>query len=68
MRRQRIFITQKYDKTKRTLLKTVYPTIEAYQKETQMANTSENDSVVSKINIEHNNELIVVLTDLPEYQ
>lgn len=68
LRKQRIFITQKYDKKSGVLLKTVYPTLEAYQNEFQAAETSKNSSETSKLNIEHNNEVIVVHTDLPEYE
>lgn len=48
LRRERIFITQKYDKRTGALLKTVYPTIEAYQLEAQLNNSSENESSQSK--------------------
>ena len=68
LKRERVFITQKYDKKTGVLLKTVYPTIEAYEQEALQANQKyEINSDQSKWNIEHDNELIVVLTDLPEY-
>lgn len=69
LKRERIFITQKFDKKTGALIKTVYPTIEVYELEAHHANhRSEVDSYQSLWNIEHDNELIVVLTDLPEYE
>lgn len=44
LRKERMFVTQKVDKTSGTIIKTVYPNIEALNYDMEHLNTSDNDS------------------------
>lgn len=64
LRKERIFITQKVDKSSGQILRTVYPTLEAYQQELDQLRSSSADSPVSRTNLQHNNEIISYLGDV----
>lgn len=68
LRKERIFVTQKINKETGMVLKTVYPTYEAYQQEMELINTSDRDSQQSRRHLQHNNEVMTYIGDVPMYQ
>ncbi|CAI2384846.1 unnamed protein product [Moneuplotes crassus] len=65
LRKERMFVTQKVDKSSGTILKTVYPNIEALNNDMEHWNTSDNDSHKSCYNLKHNNEVITYIGEVP---
>ncbi|CAI2383956.1 unnamed protein product [Moneuplotes crassus] len=65
LRKERMFVTQKIDKTSGAILKTVYPNIEALNYDVEHLNTSDNDSHKSCFNLKHNNEVMTYIGDIP---
>ena len=65
LRKERMFVTQKVDKSTGKILKTVYPNIEAYNHDMEHLNTSDNDSHTNSWNIKHNNEKLTYIGEIP---